>query len=98
MEVFFVSSSSKPVSYAFSQQKLISTPKALDIWTSRTWFFPEGFDVFFWAMGMFWKDVCQMVRNMEIWEPFLSFVAFFCENIIKIQKNNKLKNDTFRFF
>lgn len=82
----FVSSSSKPVSCAFSQQKLISTPKALDIWTSRTCFFPEGFDVFFSAMGMFSKDVdVQMVRNMEIWEPFLSCVAFFVKTL-KIKK------------
>lgn len=37
-------------------------------------------------MGMFSKDVdVQMVRNMEIWEPFLSCVAFFVKTL-KIKK------------
>ena len=48
MEVFFVSSSSKPVSYAFSQQKLISTPKALDI---SDLIFPRGVRCFFLGDG-----------------------------------------------
>ena len=75
-----------PKDEEFPSWKLISTPKALDIWTSRTWFFPEGFDVFFSAMGMFWKDVCQMVRNMEIWESFLGCVAFFVKITPKLKQ------------
>jgi len=37
-------------------------------------------------MGMFWKDVCQMVRNMEIWESFLGCVAFFVKITPKLKQ------------